>query len=175
MSNLKARPKLARLRLGFRFNIRHQLEFLGVRQYDIHAKTRHLENQRLGHGNGFEVGCRICPGDNNPAFAQVPSLFLHNCHQIRQALERVIDVTLHVQHRNAGVLGNLINVLVANSPIAVADRQPIKIATVNLANFLRSIAMLDLGCAALNECSMPPQLGNPSFKGSASACAGEKE
>ena len=70
---------------------------------------------------------------------------------------------------------NLIHVLVADTPIHVADGNPIEIAPEDLADFLGCIAVRDLGSARFDERAVPAQLGHASLKGTARARAAEEE
>ena len=72
----------------------------------------------------------------------------------------MINVALHIEHRHAAGFGDCIEVAVADAPIHVADGDPVVIASKNFSNFLGRIAVGDLGRFALDECSVPAQLGH---------------
>ena len=76
----------------------------------------------------------------------------------------MVDITLHVQDWHPGGFGHLVYVLVAHHPITVTDGDAIKIATIDLANFLGCVAVGDLGGGTFNECTMTAQLSHASFK-----------
>src|SRR5512139_3638396 len=87
----------------------------------------------------------------------------------------MVNITLHVQHWDAGGFGNFVDVLITKIPIALPDRDTIKVAPKDLANFLGSITVRDLGGFRINESAMPAQLGYASFERTSRAGAGEKE
>ena len=64
-----------------------------------------------------------------PSFARRMFCFA-NC--IGQALVGMVDLTLHVQNRDAGGRGNVIKVLIANTPIYMANGDPVKVSAENL-------------------------------------------
>ena len=70
---------------------------------------------------------------------------LHDRHQVGQGLVRVVEVALHVEHRDAARLGHLPDVRVADAPVDVADGDPVVVATEDLADLLGRVAVRDLG------------------------------
>ncbi len=157
------------------FDFGHEHEFLGIGKRDIHAKTRHLDDERLRHGDGFEVRGGISPGNNDLLALQIAAFFLHDGHQVSQALEGMINITLHIQDRHAAVPGNFIEVGIANAPVAVADGDAVKIAAVDLADFFGGIAVGNLGGLAFDESAVPTELSHASFERAAGARAAEEE
>jgi len=76
----------------------------------------------------------------------------------------MIDIALHVEDRDAAVAGNLIEVGIANLPVAVADGNGIKVAAVDFADFFGGITVLDLGGGGFDESAVAAKLGNAGFK-----------
>ncbi len=168
-------PNLRGLLAGLIHDLRHQLELGRMRQHDVHAKARHLQNQRLRHRHRLLVRRGIRPRHHHLLAAQIAALLLDDGHQVGQTLEGVIDVALHVEHGHARGFGDGVEVAVADAPIHVADGDAVEVAAEDLADFLGRVAVRNLRRLAVDECAVPAQLGHARFKRAARARAAEEE
>ncbi len=144
-------------------------------QDHIQPKARHLQDQALRHRQGFLVGGGIGPGDHQLLAAQVAALLFDYGHQIRQDLEGVVDVVLHVEHRDARVAGHLLEILVAGAPVAVADGDAVVVAPVDLPDLFGRVPVRDLGGLGVDKGGVPAQVGHAHLKRGAGAGGGEEK
>ena len=173
--HLEARAEFPGLLLRLVHDLRHQLELRRMRQHHVHAKTRHLQNQRLRHRHRLLVRSSISPRHDHLLAAQITALLFDDRHQVGQALERVIDVALHVEHRHARRLCNRIQITVAQAPVDMANGDAIEIAAKDFADLLGGIAVRDLRRARFDERGVAAQLCHAGLKRSARARAAEEE
>ena len=87
----------------------------------------------------------------------------------------VVDLALHIEHRDAARLGDVPDVAVAHAPVHVADRDPVVVAAEDLADLLRRVAVGDLGRPALDELGVPAELSHSRLERGARARAREEE
>src|SRR5574341_2078748 len=87
----------------------------------------------------------------------------------------MIDVALHVEHRRARVSGYLVDVLVAELPITLADSDAVKVAPKDFADFFGRVAVCDLRRLRVDKGRVPTQLSHAGFERAARSRAAEKE
>ena len=173
--HLKARAEFFRLLARLLHNLRHQFELRRMCEDDIHAETRHLQNERLRDRHRLLVRRGIRPRYNHFLAAQIAPLLFDDRHQVGEALERMVDVALHIEDRHARRFGDRVEVAIADAPVHVANRDAVEIAPENFADFFRRVAVRNLRRARFDERAVPAELRDAGFKRAARARAGEKE
>src|SRR3989337_460666 len=173
--NLETCAELARLLARLVHDLRHQFKLRWMCQNHVQPEAWHLEHQALRHGHRLLVRSRISPGYDHLLASQVAALLLYDGHQVGQNLEGMVDFALHVEHRDAGSLGDIVEITVSYSPVHVADGDAVEVPPEDLADLLRCISMCDLGVFRLYECSVPAQLSHPRLEGTPRARARKKE
>ena len=120
------------------------------------------------------VAAGVGPAHVDGLAARVAHL-LDDGHQVGQDLEGMVDVALHVEHGHAAGLGHLVDVLVAEVPVALADGDAVVVAAIDLADLLGGVAVADLGRVRVDEGGVAAQLGHARLEAGAGAGAGEEE
>ena len=128
----------------------------------------------MSDANGLLVAGRVGITHVEGKFAGV-ALLLNHSEQVGQGLERVVPIALHVEDRGATRLGHCPDVIVADSPVDVADGDAVVIATQDLADLLPRVAVADLGAGAIEEHGVAAELGHAGLKTCPGPSAGEEE
>jgi hypothetical protein len=77
----------------------------------------------------------------------------------------VINVALHIQHWDAAIFGDIVEVDVSFQPIAMANGNSVEVSAENLANLFGCVAVGDLGGLGVNESApWPPSWAIPASK-----------
>ncbi len=98
----------------------------------------------MRNGDRLEIRSRIGPGNDNLLPAKVTALLFHDGHQVRQALEGMINVALHVQHRRPAGFCDIVQIFIPIPEIAMADRDAIEVTAKDFADFHRRIPVRNL-------------------------------
>src|SRR5260221_8147912 len=145
-------------------------------QRHIHPEAGHQKNQALRYRDRLLVAGGIGPTDVDLLAAQVvPPELLHNRHSIRQNLERMINVALHIEHRNTAGSRDFPQILIAFAPIHMPDSNTVVVAPKDFAYLFGGVAVRNLGGAALDELGMSAELRHACLKAGAGARAAKKE
>ena len=70
----------------------------------------------------------------------------------------MVPITLHIEDWHPAVLGNPANVIVADAPITLANRDSITIAPDDLTDFFAGITVLDLRRLGIDKLGMAAKL-----------------
>ena len=87
----------------------------------------------------------------------------------------MVDVALHIEHGGAAGRGDIVDVLIANLPVALANGDAVEVAAHDLADLFGGVAVADLGGRGIDEGCVPAQLRHARLEAGAGAGAGEKE
>src|SRR5713226_278700 len=163
MHNLETAAGFTRIAGGIIENFLHQIKFGGMSQHDISAKLGEQFNNRLRQRKRFSVGPGVSPRHNY--FLALDVTFLLDAgHEVGHSLAWVVDIALHVDDRHAGVFGYVAQVLIAVTPIAMADGDAVSIRGENLTNLFRCVTVRNLHFVGFEENSMSPQARHTRLK-----------
>jgi hypothetical protein len=143
-------------------------------QADVHPVARRQHREIDGHADRLLVTRGVGPADGDRLPARV-ALLLEDRQQVGQGLVRVVEVTLHVEHRHATCRSDIADVPVADAPVHVPDGDPVVVAPEDLADLPGGIAVGDLGRPRFDELGVAAELGHPGLEGRAGPRGGEEE
>ena len=127
-----------------------------------------------GHADRLLIAGRVGVAHVERELAGV-TLLLDDREQVGEGLERVVQVALHVEDRRAAGFRNRADVLVADAPVDVADRDAVVVAAEDLADLLPRVAVADLRARGVEEHGVSAELGHAGLEARTGAGAREEE
>jgi len=156
----KRRPRRLGIGLCLGLDLGHQAELGRAGEGDVDAEAGHHQDQALGHRQRPHVVRRRGPGDAELEAAGVAAEMFADGQHVGEDLAGVVDVALHRDHRDRGVLGHLAQVLVALAECAVADGDPLAVARQDVGRVLGILAVADLHLVRRQVDAVAAELGH---------------